>query len=77
MLRFYTSFRIQSAASILSTAASIGAFYAKTMLHFLEGMLHHVRNESLFTMEHCKKVMLHFNSFPNTLYTVIKECCVD
>ena len=42
MLRFYTSFRIQSAASILSTAASIEAFYAKTMLHFLEGMLHRV-----------------------------------
>ena len=29
MLRFYTSFRIQSAASILSTAASIEALYAK------------------------------------------------
>ena len=43
MLRFYSSFRIQSAASILSTAASIDAFYAKKkMLHFLEGMLHHV-----------------------------------
>ena len=25
----------------LSTAASIEAFYAKSMLHFLEGMLHH------------------------------------
>ena len=42
MLRFYTSFRIQSAASILSTAASIEAFSAKTLLHFLEGMLRHV-----------------------------------
>ena len=36
-----------------------------------------LRNEPLFTMEHCKKVMLHYNSFPHILYTVIKKYCID
>ena len=36
-----------------------------------------LRDDSLFTMEHCKQVMLHYNSFLNILYTVIKEYCID
>ena len=60
MLCFYTCFKIQSTAStqgffltlklVLSATASIGAFYAKAMLHCFEGMHHHVRNVSLFSL---------------------------
>ena len=37
----------------------------QSRLHFLEGMPHGVFKEciTLFAMEHCKKVMLHYNSF--------------
>ena len=92
MLHFYTSFNIlfqQSTASIqglflkliltfpLGTTASIEAFYFKAGCIFLKEC-RTVFKEciTLFAMEHCKKVMLHYNSFLNILFAVSNEYCI-
>ena len=62
----------------LGTIASIEAFYSEAGCIFLKECPTVFKEcIALFAMEHCKIVVLHYNSFLNIVYTVSNEYCID